>query len=345
MRRLLLISLAILLLVPIACAREGIGITPGCIGADQFGNCTFTEVKYGENPEFEFHIYNFENNSLTFNMRAEVELSENIVFTPETFTLEPKTSGQADCNASKGCQIVIARLNTNKLASQKEYSSYIFASTTTGEEGTLNVIQEVGSKMMIKISAPWYVLAYYSMQKFVQDNWLYILIIIIAIVSSIAGFFVWKNMPFVSVNKEFEFNDDGAKLTLEVKNTSKAKSAPIVLIEDKFDPTAHAHLFSTRGPELKKHYKLIDAGEKALKKDYVNQVWNAREREYIKLNDKIVFVIPDLRPEQSILLEYELKFDKELKESIRKFGVSRIVTSRNGVILNLSRIISELKKL
>jgi hypothetical protein len=149
--RYLIVALLLFLLIPAVAARNGIGISPGCIGADPQGKCIFLNVKLNQTLEYEYHVYNFDDVERAFKVSAEGNLSPHITVESEEFTLQ-QHSGK-DCKSSPGCEVVMVKINNSNIE-PGIYTTEIAASTSALSGGMLALNQIVKARLLLNISEP-----------------------------------------------------------------------------------------------------------------------------------------------------------------------------------------------
>jgi len=132
---------------------EGIGISPACYGSDASGNCYFINITPNQTMEYEFRVFNFDNDTKEF--RAEIEadrnLSGRLKLSPERFSLKQHNS--MDCYSSPGCKALKVQLNATGLANGT-YTVFVAAITTLSPGGAMNINQVVKAKVMLNVLHP-----------------------------------------------------------------------------------------------------------------------------------------------------------------------------------------------
>ena len=178
------IAFLMIMLVPLASGADVLGISPGCIRANG-QECSHYPVVTGQTESFRLHIFNLMDGENYFQMRAERDLANNVVFTPSTFTLSSKhdrSTPSTGCIPEEGCQVVYVSFNAKGVAPGK-YETLLIASTSFSQEGSLALNAEVGSRLLVEVQEN----SFYKITRILKENFV---VVLAAIILAAALFFV-----------------------------------------------------------------------------------------------------------------------------------------------------------
>lgn len=148
MRRIFFLSLLLVLIVLCSnssSAVDGIAISPGCVPNDcSSKNLTVESISYEE-----VTVYNFEDNTVEFNMYVDGPSKEFVSLFPAKFNLSTRKTGA--CTPENGCQKINITINLTD-ANLSQYSWYIVASSSIKGQGMLSVNQEVAAMLRVNVA-------------------------------------------------------------------------------------------------------------------------------------------------------------------------------------------------
>ena len=122
-------------------ALSGIGITPSCYNYEN-GKCVPFDLL--KETTFEFHIYNYDNETKYFIMDSD---DYRVRVYPKNFTLSQ--DNRLGCDSSPGCQVVLVTINPRDF-DDGNYTIHIKATTSSGG-GVVNLNQVIGSRISFNV--------------------------------------------------------------------------------------------------------------------------------------------------------------------------------------------------